>query len=52
MPSVSREALWHAMGRPERISLLYAHNFSFLSMTPLGGSFATDRIWEFLEETL
>lgn len=52
MPAVSRDALWRAMGRPQRISLLYAHNYSFLSMTPLGGSFTSDRIWEFLEATL
>lgn len=52
MPKTARDALWVAMGRPERITLKYGHGYSFLSMSPLGMNYTTDRIWEFLEPRL
>jgi dienelactone hydrolase len=52
MPLSTRDALWEAMGRPERITLQYKHGFAFFSMSPLGKSYTTDRIVRFLEETL
>jgi dienelactone hydrolase len=52
IPETSRDALWEAMGRPERISLDYGHRMSFLSMTPFGGSWMCHRIWDFLEQKL
>jgi dienelactone hydrolase len=52
MPQTTRDALWEAMGRPERITLQYKHGFAFFSMSPLGRSYTTDRIYRFLEETL
>ncbi len=52
IPESSRDALWEALGRPERISLDYSHRNAFLSMTPLGGSWMCRRIWEFLEPRL
>ena len=38
MPRTSRERLWQAMGRPERIAYLYDHRVAFLAMTFLGGN--------------
>jgi dienelactone hydrolase len=52
MPQTTRDALWEAMGRPERITLQYKHAFAFFSMSPLGRNYTTDRIYRFLEETL
>ena len=52
IPRSAREALWNAMGRPERISFLYTHKMSFLSMTPLGSNYMRRKIYEFLDKTL
>ena len=52
MPEKSREDLWLALGKPERISMDYDHAPSFYSMTPLGLSWMRRRIWEFLEPRL
>lgn len=51
MPAQAREALWLAMGRPERILIPYGHKMAFLSMTPLGGKWLQKEIWNFLEES-
>ena len=48
----SRTELWEAMGQPEQISLNYGHRKAFLSMTPVGGNWMCERIYEFLEERL
>jgi dienelactone hydrolase len=48
IPPVSREALWEAMGRPERITIGYGHKSSFLSMTFLGHNRMTREIVRFL----
>lgn len=52
MPKSARDALWYAMGKPERISLLYGHKTSFLSMTPLGANYMRHKIYTFLDKTL
>lgn len=52
IPESSRQALWNAMGRPERISFLYDHRWSFLSMTPLGLNYMRREIYQFLGKTL
>ena len=52
MPESSREALWEAWGRPERISFSYGHKLSFMSMTPLGFDYTTRRIVDFLDRLL
>lgn len=52
IPPESRERLWNALGRPERILLDYRHRNAFFSMTPVGGNYTTDRIWEFLDASL
>jgi dienelactone hydrolase len=52
IPQDSRDDLWEALERPERISFLYGHNTSFLSMTPLGFNWMRRKIYEFLESTL
>ena len=52
VPEKSREDLWLALGKPERISMNYDHAPAFFSMTPLGLSWMRRRIWEFLEPRL
>jgi len=52
VPEKSREDLWLALGKPERISMDYDHAPAFYSMTPLGLSWMRRRIWEFLEPRL
>jgi dienelactone hydrolase len=52
VPEKSREDLWLALGKPERISMNYDHAPAFYSMTPLGFSWMRRRIWEFLEPRL
>jgi len=52
VPQKSREDLWLALGKPERISMNYDHAPAFYSMTPLGLSWMRRRIWEFLEPRL
>lgn len=52
MPRTSRDSLWEAMGRPERISYEYDHKVSFLSMTPLGFYNMRHIIYDFLDKEL
>ena len=52
MPRASREALWHATGRPERILFPYNHWQPFLAMTPVGGNVLTEDIFSFLDRKL
>jgi dienelactone hydrolase len=52
MPRTARDALWEAMGRPERISLLYRHKRAFLAMTPLGSNYVPKTIYDFLDRAL
>jgi len=52
MPRTSRDALWEAMGQPERISYEYDHKVSFLSMTPLGFYNMRHIIYDFLDKQL
>lgn len=52
IPEKSREDLWLALGKPERISINYDHAPAFYSMTPLGFSWMRRQIWEFLETRL
>ncbi|MDH3692239.1 MAG: hypothetical protein OEU36_22625, partial [Gammaproteobacteria bacterium] len=47
IPKTARDALWKALGQPERYSFLYGHKTSFLSMTPLGFNFMRGKIYEF-----
>ena len=49
MPRTSRERLWRAMGRPERIAYLYDHRAAFLAMTFLGGNNLQRQIYRFLD---
>ena len=49
MPPASRERLWQAMGRPERIAYLYDHRMAFLAMTFLGGHNLQQQIYRFLD---
>lgn len=47
-----REAMWEALGRPERLTMNYDHRAAFYSITPLGFNWLRYRIWEFLEPRL
>jgi dienelactone hydrolase len=49
VPRTSRERLWRAMGRPERIAYLYDHRVAFLAMTFLGGNNLQQQIYRFLD---
>lgn len=48
MPQHTRDALWDALGRPERISYRYTHKRSFLAMTPLGLNVMRRQIYDFV----
>lgn len=50
MPPASREALWEALGRPERLTIQSGHRRSFLAMTFLDNFHATKRIARFFRE--
>jgi dienelactone hydrolase len=52
VPQDARDDLWEVLGRPERISFLYGHETSFLSMTPLGFNWMRREIYGFFESTL
>ena len=52
IPEISRESLWRALGRPERLQVPYGHKMSFLSMTFLGFHQTSHRILDFLDRTL
>lgn len=52
IPRDAQNALWQAMGEPERLSFLYDHKQAFLAMTPLGGNVLTRAVREFLEQKL
>jgi dienelactone hydrolase len=52
MPSTSRETLWDALGRPERITLAYSHRTAFYSITPIGFNVLRRKIYRFLERAL
>ena len=47
-----REAMWEALGRPERLTMNYDPRRAFYSITPLGFNWLRPRIWEFLEARL
>lgn len=52
IPEDAREALWHVLGYPERISVHAGHAGSFLAMTPLGGNHVRTSISRFLARAL
>jgi dienelactone hydrolase len=52
MPQSTRERLWHAFGRPERIAYRYDHRTAFLAMTFLGGHDLQRQVYRFLARTL
>ena len=52
IPREARDDLWEVLGRPARVSLLYSHKTSFLSMTPLGFNWMRREIYEFFKNTL
>jgi dienelactone hydrolase len=52
IPQSARDALWWALGRPERITVRAGHAGSFLAMTFLGGNHVRKSIARFLARTL
>jgi dienelactone hydrolase len=52
IPAGARDALWTALGRPERISVAASHSGSFLAMTFLGGNHIRRTIGHFFARTL
>ncbi len=52
MPESARDALWNALGQPERITINYGHKTSFLAMTPVGFNFLSGAIVKFLRRHL
>jgi pimeloyl-ACP methyl ester carboxylesterase len=52
MPPPSREDLWEALGRPERITLPFNHIHAFLTMSPVYRNWTTRKVVEFVEESL
>jgi dienelactone hydrolase len=52
VPASSRDALWRAMGRPERYTIDRNHRRSFYSMTPLRLNWMRKKIWKFFERVL
>ncbi len=52
IPPASRESLWLATGRPERIVFPYNHWQPFLAMTPVGMNLLTEDIFDFLDRKL
>ena len=52
IPKSGRDALWQAMGQPQRVSLPNSHKMAFVTMTPLGLNKMPRQIYTFLEATL
>jgi dienelactone hydrolase len=52
VPEIARDALWNAMGRPERYTIDASHRHSFYSMTPLRLNWMRKKIWRFFESRL
>jgi dienelactone hydrolase len=52
MPQWTRDALWEALGRPERYTIRYGHGSSFLTMMPIGFNVTGRRITRYLLEHL
>ena len=52
MPQSARDAMWQALGYPERISYQYSHKKAFLTMTPLGFNVMRREIYRFLDERM
>ena len=52
MPESSREALWEAMGRPERYTINSNHRHAFYTMTPINFNWMRKKIWKFYKTHL
>jgi hypothetical protein len=52
IPKSGRDALWNAMGKPQRVIWPYNHKMAFLTMTPLGLNDMRHRIYKFLDAAL
>jgi len=49
---IARQALWEAIGRPERIRLNYRHKQAYLAMTSVGFNRLRQQIWSLFEPAL
>ena len=52
VPESSRDALWEAMGRPERYTIDADHRHAFYTMTPLRFNWMRRKIWDFFQSRL
>jgi len=52
IPKSCRDALWVAMGRPERYIINANHRHAFYTMTPLNLNWMRKKIWRFFESRL
>jgi dienelactone hydrolase len=52
VPQSTRDALWQAMGRPERYIIDRKHRPSFYTMTPLHLNWMRKKVWSFFETRL
>jgi dienelactone hydrolase len=52
VPEASREALWEAVGRPERYTIMAGHRRAFFTLTPLYLNWMRTKIWTFFERVL
>lgn len=52
IPQSGREALWQALGKPERVKFLHSHRTAFLSLTPIGLYDTSSKIAEFFKDRL
>lgn len=52
VPQSARDALWEALGRPQRITFLARHRGAFLAFTPLALNYGGRSVFRFLRERL
>jgi len=52
VPESARDALWKAMGHPERYTINSDHRHAFYTMTPLNFNWMRKKIWSFYKEHL
>lgn len=52
IPERSRETLWQALGRPERVTFVATHRMAFLAFTPLALEYGNRRTLDFLTQRI
>ena len=52
IPEGARDALWRALGRPQRVTFFARHRSAFLAFTPLTLNYGGRKVFRFLRERL